>query len=190
MWVKPQHVAADLAEAVDVVFTRRSPIDKLDPELEGRLALADHLQRVDAGECNEVADVGNSRLAYPDRSDLVGFDQPDLDLAQPLREHRGGHPSGRAAADDRHFADGLRGTCQMFLPPIAARNRLQQSSPRPITAPLAPIATRRRLGLPLCRKERTTLTKVNLAARRCSYSRRHRRPGLAIRLDNRNWPPL
>src|SRR4029077_1685295 len=93
MRVEPQHVAADLSEAVDIRLTRRAPIDELDAELEGRLGLTNHLQRIDAGEGNVIADVGDGRLTDPDRSNLIRLDEPDFDLAQPLRKYRGGHPA-------------------------------------------------------------------------------------------------
>src|SRR5215213_10211641 len=96
--VQPQHIAADLAEAMDVAFPRGAPVDKLDPELERRLGGRDHLQRVDVGERKVIADVRDGRLADPDDPDLIRFYELDLDLAEPLREDRGSHPPGRAAA--------------------------------------------------------------------------------------------
>jgi hypothetical protein len=104
MGVQPKHVAADLPEPVNVGFARGAPVDEMDAQLERRLGLADHLQRIDAGERQVIADVRNRGLAHPDRRDLVGLDEPDLDLAQPLREHRRRHPAGGATADDRHSA--------------------------------------------------------------------------------------
>src|SRR5206468_11158263 len=114
--VQPEHVAADLAEAVDVFLAGRAPVDELDAELEGRLALADHLQLIDASEGEKIADVGNRGFADADGADLLGFDQLDLDLAQPLREHGSGRPAGGAAADDRHFSYRLIGSRQHSLP--------------------------------------------------------------------------
>ena len=48
--MQPQHVAADFAEAVDVVFARRSPIDELNTELERGFCRRDHLERIDPGQ--------------------------------------------------------------------------------------------------------------------------------------------
>src|SRR5215208_1029162 len=95
---QPAHVTADLAEAVDVLFTTRAPIDELDAELEGRLALADHLQGIDAGEREIIADVRDGGLTDADRPDLFRLDELDLDLAEPLRQDCRSHPAGGAAA--------------------------------------------------------------------------------------------
>src|SRR6266542_1074049 len=121
--MEPQHVAADLAEAVDVSFAGRTPVDELDPELEGGLALADHLQWIDPGQREEVADVRDGRLADADDPDLIRFNELDLDLAQPLRKDGSGHPAGGAAADDCHLTDRLFGTGQYFSPRDRARAR-------------------------------------------------------------------
>jgi hypothetical protein len=40
--MQPQHVAADLAKAVNVSFAGRTPVYKVNSKLEGCLALADH----------------------------------------------------------------------------------------------------------------------------------------------------
>src|SRR6476620_1847475 len=84
--MKPQHVAADLPEPVDIGFARRAPIDEVDPQLEGRLALADQLQGIDPGQRHQVADVRDRRFADADDADLLRLYQPDLDLSEPLRQ--------------------------------------------------------------------------------------------------------
>ena len=67
------------------------------------------------GERKEIADVRDRRFADADGADLVGLDEPDLDLAQPLREDGGGHPAGGPSADDRYLAYGFPGTRQTQL---------------------------------------------------------------------------
>src|SRR5215211_364518 len=104
MRMQPKHVAPDLAEAVDIALARRAPVDELDAQLERRLGLADHFQRVDAGEREVVADVRDRRLADPDGPNLFRLDQGDLDLAKPLRQYGGCHPAGGPPADDSHSA--------------------------------------------------------------------------------------
>src|SRR5260221_6834087 len=101
---------------MDVVFSWCPPIDKLDPQLERRFALADQLQRIDPSERQQIADVGDGRLTDTDGADLFRLDQLDLDLAEPLRKDCRSHPARGPAADDRHLSNRLFGAYQVFAP--------------------------------------------------------------------------
>src|SRR5256885_11297024 len=100
---------------MDIGFAGGPPVDELDAELEARLALVDHLERVDARQREIIAKMRDGRFAETDGADLFGLDEPDFDLAEPFREDRGGHPAGGAAADDRNLADRLVGARQYSL---------------------------------------------------------------------------
>src|SRR6476646_9233825 len=127
MRVQPQHVPADLAETVNILLAWRAPVDELDAELAGGLRLVDHLQYVDAGERHVVADMRDSGFADSDGADLLGLDEVDFDLAQPLRQHCRRHPSGSPASNDRNLAYRLirarqnRLRCSCSLEPLTPR---------------------------------------------------------------------
>ena len=55
----------------------------------------------------EVTDMGNGRLAHPDRADGLGFDQFYANPAgrETVGERRGAHPAGGSAADNQDVID-------------------------------------------------------------------------------------
>src|SRR5438132_3145353 len=83
------------------------PIDELDPELEGRLRLADELVLIDAKNTIECPDRRNGRFSDAHNSDFLGFDENDLAWLVLGRDTQccGGHPAGRSAADDHDFSN-------------------------------------------------------------------------------------
>jgi hypothetical protein len=96
--------------AVDPVLGRGLPVDELDALLEGRPGLAHEPRLVDADRAHGVLDGREGALAHPDDADLAGLDQGDAHPVGPGRaqapgEVGGGHPAGRAAADDQDVVD-------------------------------------------------------------------------------------
>jgi hypothetical protein len=90
---------AEIAEGVEIPFTARAPVAKLDAQLVTAVGGAQELGLVDAEQAVEVADRGKGRLPYPDNADFLRFDQFDGGPLQGGDERGGRHPSGRAAAD-------------------------------------------------------------------------------------------
>ena len=97
---QPQ-IAADAAEAVDVSVADLPPVVELDAELEGTLGLTNELRFVDFEQAVELRKRRNRRLAHPDGPNFFGLNERDFDsAAKGLRDCRGAHPTGRAAADN------------------------------------------------------------------------------------------
>jgi hypothetical protein len=126
---------------MQVAVAQRLPVAELDPQLEGRLGLLDELDLVDAQQTVEELDRRDGGLADPDRADLLGFDEFDLgDLAlERLGQCGGGHPAGRAPADDDELEGRLLGhgadfpslghTRRLAASPAGATNK---KGPRPV----------------------------------------------------------
>jgi hypothetical protein len=92
---------------MDVGRPFEAPADELDPELERGFRAPHHLRLVEADAVVEFLDVGEGGFADSDRSDLLGFDQPDPVARGQLRDQPGSrHPASGSAADDHDF-DGL-----------------------------------------------------------------------------------
>ncbi len=96
---------AVLAERVDVAVGLRAPVAELDAEFEGGVGLGHHVGFDDPDGVVEHLHLGQGGLADADDPDLVGLDQPYT--AYVRLEHAdqggGGHPTGRAAADNDDF---------------------------------------------------------------------------------------
>ena len=84
---------------MDVAVAVVQPVAEFDAELEGAVGAADELGLVEAEPVDPIVELGDGRLADPNGSDLVGFDQGDRsDIPQEGREDRRGQPPGRSAA--------------------------------------------------------------------------------------------
>src|SRR5580700_11926349 len=100
---------AVFAEGVKIRMAEPAPVAKFNAELEGRLGFAHDIVFVDTEQGIEGANRRNGRFADAHRADLGRFDDGDLAVAilQYSREGRGGHPAGRAAADNHDAADAV-----------------------------------------------------------------------------------
>jgi hypothetical protein len=94
-------VDAGQAERVDIVLAGRAPVLEADAQFEGRLGCPHEVGFVHLQQLVKPDQAGNGRFAHPDGTDLVGFDQRDVEcLAQDLGDDCGCHPAGCAAAGD------------------------------------------------------------------------------------------
>ena len=93
-------------ERMDVTLAHAAPVHELDAELERGLGGADEIVFIEAQQTVEVQDVRDGGLADADDADRIGFDHldPDVGGIQQARESGGGHPPGRAPADDHDVA--------------------------------------------------------------------------------------
>jgi len=99
-------VGAGHAERVDVVFPARAPAFEADAQLERGLCRGHEFLLADVEQAVEVHEARDRRLAHAHGSDVVRFDELDVDdLAKGARQRRRGHPAGRAAAGDDDAAD-------------------------------------------------------------------------------------
>src|SRR5690606_27356107 len=99
-------------ERMDIAVAGAGPVDELDPELVGRVRLADELVLVDPEHAVEHDDLRDGRLAHAHGADRLAFDQLDGqagEAAHDLGQRRRGHPPGGSAADDDNLADRLPG---------------------------------------------------------------------------------
>ena len=96
-------------ERVYVALSRPCPVLELDPELEGRLRLAQEIVLVDGVGAKVVDDRRDGRLADAHRADLLRLDEPDgaPEVREGLRQRRGGHPARGASPDDEDASDRL-----------------------------------------------------------------------------------
>ncbi len=104
MAAKPLPVLADYPEAVDVAVALLPPIDELDAEFEGGLGALHELDFVELDQLIVFLDRRNGRFTDADDADRFAFNQ--LDVVEPLEqlpEQRGGHPPGRATANDENL---------------------------------------------------------------------------------------
>ena len=103
------HVDTELAEGVKIAMPLSRPVDELDAELEAALGPPDKFILIDAQHPVEDVDLGNGRLANPDRADGFGFDERDRRIVAAKNLGQGGssHPAGRATTDDRNPADAV-----------------------------------------------------------------------------------
>jgi hypothetical protein len=85
---------------VKIAIRAAMPVDEVDPELEGRLACAHHLDLVDPRQIIVGTDRWDCRLAHADDPDFVGFDQPDRVAAEHVGQQRRTHPPRSPAAND------------------------------------------------------------------------------------------
>ncbi len=109
------HVAAVIAERMEIAAAGCLPVDEIDAQLVCSVGLTDELVLVQPQQVVEGENRRYRRLADADRADLGGFDQGDvvIDRAERLGKQGRRHPSGGAAADDHDAFDGNHG--QVFL---------------------------------------------------------------------------
>ncbi len=96
------HVRAEQAERMHVAVAGAVPVGELDAQFEGALRVAQKVVFIDAQHLQEVADRRYRGLAHADSADPGGLDHADPRLpgVQEPGKCRGGHPAGRAAADN------------------------------------------------------------------------------------------
>ena len=105
--IDPPDIVTVIAEGVDIAFADLAPVAKLDAQLERTLRRRKHLALVDFERLIEFDERRDRCLAHADRTDLLGFDQRDLQVA-PLADARkggGSHPASRTTTDDDDMFD-------------------------------------------------------------------------------------
>ena len=104
MAAEPLPVLANHSEGVNV-GSAGIPIDELDAELERRLGAPHELGFVQLDKLIVFLDRGDRRFADSNRADRFAFDQLHfVEALEQLAEQRGGHPAGRAAANNEDLA--------------------------------------------------------------------------------------
>src|SRR5690606_35797182 len=99
-------VHAGGAERVEVAFARPLPVLEGDGELEAAGHRLHELALVDLQQAVEGADRGDGGLAHAHGTDLLRFDQRDLQqVAELVGQRAGRHPACGPAASDHHLAD-------------------------------------------------------------------------------------
>jgi len=94
------------AEWVEIAPPDLSPVDELDTQLVAGLRLSHEPGFVEADHGVELPDRRHRRLAHADDADLGRLDQRDAGgRADGPLQGRGGHPAGRAAANDHDLPD-------------------------------------------------------------------------------------
>src|SRR6056297_1784762 len=92
-------------EWMEIPFAEIAPVLEIDAQLVGAADLAQKLGFVEFEQQIEVLDRRNGGFADTHGPDGVGLDKVDIQFAAEGLGHGGRrHPSGRAAADDDHFA--------------------------------------------------------------------------------------
>src|SRR5882757_81195 len=113
---------------MQVAVSQPHPIVELNGELERPAGGSEHRILVDAEKVIDVADLGDGGLTDPNSADGIRFDNVDLQaLAHGTAKDGRGHPSGSAAADDRHTPDAqvahrhtVPGSAEQFQRPALA----------------------------------------------------------------------
>src|SRR5882724_9880550 len=100
---------AKASEGMEISMPGLSPAPEFDTQLVGGLRLLHELSFIETDNLIEPVNGRNGGFAHSDGTDVVGFDQRDRTLPQVdgSAQRRGGHPAGRAAADDDDLADAI-----------------------------------------------------------------------------------
>jgi hypothetical protein len=96
-----------IPEGMDVAFADLSPVEELDADLEGSLDGAQHFGFVDLEKAIELDERRDGRFTNANRSDHLGLDDGDCDVASRPQTGQGGrgHPACGSAADNDDMLD-------------------------------------------------------------------------------------
>ena len=104
MTAQPLPILADNPEAVNETMTVPDPVDKLDPELERRLAPLHELDFVELDQLVVFLDRRDGRFTNADRADRLALDELDfVETLKQLAEQGRRHPPGSSPTNDQDF---------------------------------------------------------------------------------------
>src|SRR5688572_29893678 len=107
-------ILADISECMHVGGARLRPAVELDTELDRALGGAQEIRLIDPQGFVQNQNRRDRRFAHPDRADLLGFDQGDVNrVAENLCDEAGGDPARGATTryHDIRNAPGAHGVC-------------------------------------------------------------------------------